>query len=170
MKGKLFIIEGVDGSGKETQTKRLYERLKSDLDQIVPKEEQAEESFSDVYYDLNKDIQACERTISTLSANLTTSQEVNKNQLNDLNVLKNDKRVQGMVDKYDKTIAQILLRFDLQLGVVPLTKSVHESRIKENFEIFDFEINEEDMTYLKEWIHPEFKEPDNKTERPPQVS
>lgn len=90
--------------------------------------------------------------------------------LSPLNVLKNDKRVQGMVDKYDKTIAQILLRFDLQLGVVPLTKSVHESRIKENFEIFDFEINEEDMTYLKEWIHPDFKEPDNKTERPPQVS
>ncbi len=90
--------------------------------------------------------------------------------LSPLNVLKNDKRVQGMVDKYDKTIAQILLRFDLQLGVVPLTKSVHESRIKENFEIFDFEINEEDMAYFKEWIHPDFKEPDNKTERPPQVS
>lgn len=30
MEGKLFIIEGLDGSGKETQTKRLYERLKSD--------------------------------------------------------------------------------------------------------------------------------------------
>lgn len=30
MKGKLFIIEGVDGSGKETQTKRLYERLSND--------------------------------------------------------------------------------------------------------------------------------------------
>lgn len=90
--------------------------------------------------------------------------------LSPLNVLKNDKRVQGMVDKYDKTIAQILLRFDLQLGVVSLTKSVHESRIKENFEIFDFKINEEDMTYLKEWIHPDFKEPDNKMERPPQVS
>lgn len=30
MKGKLYIIEGVDGSGKETQTKKLYERLKSD--------------------------------------------------------------------------------------------------------------------------------------------
>ena len=90
--------------------------------------------------------------------------------LSPLNVLKNDKCVQGMVDKYDKTIAQILLRFDLQLGVVPLTKSVHESRIKENFEIFDFEINEEDMAYFKEWTHPDFKEPDNKTERPPQVS
>lgn len=90
--------------------------------------------------------------------------------LSPLNVLKNDKRVQGMVDKYDKTIAQILLRFDLQLSVVPLTKSVHESRIKENFEIFDFNINEEDMAYFKEWTHPDFKEPDNKTERPPQVS
>lgn len=30
MKGKLFIIEGLDGSGKETQTKRLYERLKGE--------------------------------------------------------------------------------------------------------------------------------------------
>lgn len=30
MKGKLFIIEGLDGSGKETQTKRLYERLKKE--------------------------------------------------------------------------------------------------------------------------------------------
>lgn len=90
--------------------------------------------------------------------------------LSPLNILKEDKRVQEMVDKYDKTIAQILLRFDLQLSVVPLTKSVHESRIKENFEIFDFNINEEDMAYFKEWTHPDFKEPDNKTERPPQVS
>lgn len=30
MKGKLFIIEGLDGSGKETQTKRLYERLRQE--------------------------------------------------------------------------------------------------------------------------------------------
>ena len=30
MKGKLFIIEGLDGSGKETQTKKLYQRLKAD--------------------------------------------------------------------------------------------------------------------------------------------
>lgn len=31
MKGKLFIIEGLDGSGKETQTKKLYDRLKDDF-------------------------------------------------------------------------------------------------------------------------------------------
>ncbi len=34
MKGKLFIIEGLDGSGKETQTKKLYERLVSDHSNI----------------------------------------------------------------------------------------------------------------------------------------
>lgn len=90
--------------------------------------------------------------------------------LSPLSVLKDEERIKEMVDRYGKTIAQILLRFDLQLGVVPLTKSVHESRIKENFDIFDFEINKEDMNYLKKWIHPEFMEPDNKTERPPQVS
>lgn len=90
--------------------------------------------------------------------------------LSPLSVLKDNERVQKMLDRYDKTIAQLLLRFDLQLGVVPLTKSVHPSRIKENFDIFDFEINEEDMSYLKEWLHPDFTAPDNINERPPQIS
>ena len=58
--------------------------------------------------DLNKDIQACERTISTLSANLTTSQEVNKNQLNDLNVLKNDLRIRTEeFNELNKTAASL---------------------------------------------------------------
>lgn len=90
--------------------------------------------------------------------------------LKPLNVLKEEERVQNMLKKYNKSIAQLLLRFDLQLGVVPLTKSVHRERIEENFDIFDFEIDEEDMQYLKEWSHPDFTEPDNKNERPPQVS
>ncbi|WP_277630970.1 aldo/keto reductase [Atopococcus tabaci] len=90
--------------------------------------------------------------------------------LKPLSVLKEEARVQKMLEKYDKSIAQLLLRFDLQVGVVPLTKSVHRERIEENFDIFDFEIDDEDMQYLKEWSHPEFTEPDNKNERPPQVS
>lgn len=90
--------------------------------------------------------------------------------LSPLQELGKDGRVQKMVTKYDKTVAQLLLRFDLQLGVVPLTKSVHRERIEENFDIFDFEIDAEDMRYLKEWHHPDFTEPDNKNERPPQVS
>lgn len=90
--------------------------------------------------------------------------------LSPLSVLKDDEQVQEMLVKYDKSIAQLLLRFDYQLGVVPLTKSVHRSRIEENIEIFDFEIDQEDMDYLKEWTHADFTEPDNINERPPQVS
>ncbi len=90
--------------------------------------------------------------------------------LSPLGVLKEDERMQKMAEKYNKSTAQLLLRFDLQLGVVPLTKSVHTARIKENFDIFDFEIDEEDMAYLTKWTHPDFTEPDNKNERPPQIS
>lgn len=90
--------------------------------------------------------------------------------LKPLKEISKDKRVQEMATKYNKSIAQLLLRFDLQLGVVPLTKSVHRERIEENFDIFDFEIDSKDMSYLKEWSHPDFKEPDNKNERPPQIS
>ena len=78
--------------------------------------------------------------------------------------------VKNMVEKYNKSVAQILLRFDLQLGVVPLTKSVHSERIKENIAIFDFELDNADMTFLKEWRHPDFTEPNNKDERPAQIS
>lgn len=47
--------------------------------------------------------------------------------------------------KYDKTIAQITLRWDLQKGVVTIPKSVTPARILENSNIFDFEISAEDM-------------------------
>jgi len=48
-------------------------------------------------------------------------------------------------EKYKKTCAQIILRWHIQKGVVVLPKSVHYERIKENFEIFDFELTEEEM-------------------------
>lgn len=47
--------------------------------------------------------------------------------------------------KYKKTISQITLRWDIQMGVVTIPKSVTPNRIKENTEIFDFEISLEDM-------------------------
>ena len=90
--------------------------------------------------------------------------------LRPLQVLKEEKFVQDMLAKYNKSIAKLLLRFDLQLGVVPLTKSVHRDRIEENFNIFDFEIDEKDMNTLKEWRHTDFEAPNNVDERPPQIS
>lgn len=90
--------------------------------------------------------------------------------LNPLSVLKKEDRVREMLQKYNKTMAQILLRFCLDLGTVPLTKSAHMYRIEENFDIFDFELEEKDFEYLNQWQHSDFTESDNQNERPPQIS
>ncbi|MGG3804962.1 aldo/keto reductase [Metabacillus fastidiosus] len=50
--------------------------------------------------------------------------------------------------KYEKTAAQIILRWDLQTGVVTIPKSVHEHRIIENANIFDFELSNEDIAKI----------------------
>ncbi len=49
--------------------------------------------------------------------------------------------------KYNKSVAQISLRFVIQNGLLPLPKSTHADRIKQNIDL-DFEISEEDMKYL----------------------
>jgi len=53
-------------------------------------------------------------------------------------------------EKYEKTPAQIVLRWDLQNGVVTIPKSVNAHRIKENAAIFDFELSPEDMEQISQ--------------------
>ncbi len=53
-----------------------------------------------------------------------------------------------MAEKYGKTPAQLILRWVLQNGVVPLSKSITPSRILENSQIFDFEIADDDMAVI----------------------
>ncbi len=48
-------------------------------------------------------------------------------------------------EKYKKTPVQIVLRWDLQKGIITIPKSVHQERIKSNAEIFDFDISNEDI-------------------------
>ncbi|MBT2737912.1 aldo/keto reductase [Bacillus sp. ISL-7] len=47
--------------------------------------------------------------------------------------------------KYKKSVAQIILRWDLQNGIVTIPKSTKEHRIIENSQVFDFELTQEDM-------------------------
>ena len=51
----------------------------------------------------------------------------------------------ALAEKYKKTIAQIILRWHVQRGVIPIPKSSNEERIKENLDIFDFQLSKEDM-------------------------
>ena len=52
-------------------------------------------------------------------------------------------------EKHGKTTAQVALRFLLQSGVVLIPKSVHKNRMQENFDIFDFNLNEAEMKQLE---------------------
>ena len=50
-----------------------------------------------------------------------------------------------IADKYQKSVAQIVLRWSLQNGFLPLPKSVHADRIEQNTDLFDFELSPTDM-------------------------
>ncbi|OYU66812.1 MAG: 2,5-diketo-D-gluconic acid reductase [Cytophagaceae bacterium BCCC1] len=54
-----------------------------------------------------------------------------------------------IANKHNKSVAQIILRWLTQRGIVVIPKSVNKERMKENFNIFDFELTEEDNEIIK---------------------
>jgi methylglyoxal/glyoxal reductase len=60
----------------------------------------------------------------------------------------NNPSLKNLANKYNKTVAQIILRWDLQNGVVTIPKSTKELRIIENANLFDFELTKEDMEQI----------------------
>ena len=56
--------------------------------------------------------------------------------------------LQAIADKHGKSITQVVLRWHMQLGIVAIPKSVHAERIEENFDIFDFELDAEDIATI----------------------
>jgi methylglyoxal/glyoxal reductase len=59
-----------------------------------------------------------------------------------------DQRISAVAEKYGKSNAQVLLRWSVQHGCIPLPKSTRRERIIENSQVFDFEIGAEDMNAL----------------------
>lgn len=57
--------------------------------------------------------------------------------------------LQTIADHHHKSIAQVILRWLYQRGIVSLAKSTHENRIQENYAIFDFELTEDEMETIK---------------------
>lgn len=53
-------------------------------------------------------------------------------------------------EKYNKTAAQVILRWNTQRGVIVIPKSIHENRIQENIAIWDFELSEDDMNAISQ--------------------
>lgn len=55
----------------------------------------------------------------------------------------------GIARKYNKTVAQVAIRFLMQLGMIVIPKSTHEERIKENYDAMSFTLTDEEMETLK---------------------
>ena len=61
----------------------------------------------------------------------------------------NNEILMSIAKKYNKSVAQIILRWIVQRDIVVIPKSVRKERMKENFEIFDFEISADDLDSIK---------------------
>jgi|AGTN01.3.fsa_nt_gi Aldo/keto reductases, related to diketogulonate reductase len=71
--------------------------------------------------------------------------------------------LQKIAAKHDKTPAQVILRYDIQIGVAVIPKSTHRERIIENIDVFDFELSDGDTREIASINRNErqFRDPDN---------
>lgn len=56
--------------------------------------------------------------------------------------------IQPIADKYHKSLAQIVLRWNIDRGCYPLPKTKNPARLKENFDVFDFQLSNEEITTI----------------------
>ncbi|KAJ3665099.1 hypothetical protein Zmor_000612 [Zophobas morio] len=62
--------------------------------------------------------------------------------------LTEDPKIVQIAAKYKKSPAQVILRYQIQRGNITIPKSVNKSRLRENLDIFDFELSADDIAYL----------------------
>ena len=56
--------------------------------------------------------------------------------------------LRAVAKRHTKSVAQVILRWLVQRGIVVLSKSVRKERMAENFDVFDFELSADDMTAI----------------------
>lgn len=61
----------------------------------------------------------------------------------------NNELLVSIGEKYGKSAAQVILRWLIQRGIVVIPKTVHKERMIENFDVFDFELSDEDMESIR---------------------
>lgn len=71
--------------------------------------------------------------------------------------------ITGIAEKHGKTAAQVIIRWHIQHGFVVIPKSVHDERIRENFDVFDFELDNTDMGTIDAMDRGERTGPDPRT-------
>ncbi len=62
----------------------------------------------------------------------------------------NNKILSAIADSHGKTVSQVVLRWHFQKSIVAIPKSTHKDRIEENFDIFDFELSDDDLNMITE--------------------
>lgn len=65
-----------------------------------------------------------------------------------------DRQILRIAQKYQKTVAQVVLRWHLDSDLVTIPKSANPERVRENFNIFDFQLDEDDFALLNDLDNP----------------
>ncbi|CAL7933023.1 unnamed protein product [Xylocopa violacea] len=105
-----------------------------------------------VYFQQQKLVKFCKEKnipITAYSSLGTRSTVKSWNKADEIPDMLKNEVVLKLAEKHKKTPAQILLRFIMQQGIVVIPKSTNRERIKENIQLFDFELEPEDMEKLK---------------------
>lgn len=61
----------------------------------------------------------------------------------------NNEVLKAIAEKHNKTVHQIILRWLIQRGIVVIPKTIHEERLIQNFDVFNFKLSDEEMQNIK---------------------